>query len=177
MSASVRLFVAFEIPAAVREACAAVQSELAVHRDVVVEAGQDLHLTLAFLGNRSSDEIEALLRAIDEAAAIVPPQRVVLSGPTGYRELARLAMLVFDDDGNGQALWRELNARLAEAVGYEPRRAEGWLPHITIARFTRRPHLDPPLEQLPSFSPVSLGLFETVPGPRRPRYRPVGKAL
>ncbi len=177
MSANVRLFVAFEIPAAVREACVALQSELAALRDVAVEPGPDLHLTLAFLGNRPSDEIEALQRAIGEAAAIVPPERVVLSGPTEYRELARLAMLVFDDDGHGQALWRELNARLGEAIGYEPRRAGGWLPHITIVRFKRRPHLDPPLEPWPSFSPVSLGLFETVPGGRRPRYRPVGKSL
>ena len=177
MSPTMRLFVALEIPEAVREACAALQSELAALRDVAVERGPDLHLTLAFLGNRPPDEIDPLLRAIDEAAAIVPPERVVLSGPTEYRELARLAMLVFEDDGHGQALWRELNARLREAIGYEPQRAEGWLPHITIVRFKRRPHFDPPLAPLPSFSPVGLGLFETVSAGQGPRYRRVGKAL
>lgn len=76
--ARLRLFVALELPAAVREALAAFAAAAAdpeLWRPVAPEA---LHLTLAFLGGRPADDVPRIALVLAETAG--PAPRLALGG-------------------------------------------------------------------------------------------------
>lgn len=110
--------------------------------------GDHLHVTLAFLGHRPVEELEAVVGALREAAAGAQRPRLSVRG---YRETRSVGMLTFDDEaGRATALAADLHGRL-EALGvYEPERRR-WLPHVTVVRFRERPRLRPNLPALEPF--------------------------
>ena len=125
-------------------------------RDVRVLPAAHLHVTLAFLGHRPVDEVEAILGALREAAAAAEGPRLSVRR---YRETRSVGMLALDDEG-GRAgrLARDLHGRL-EALGvYEPERRE-WLAHVTVLRFKVRPRLRPQLPDLEPFSPSDAAVY------------------
>jgi 2'-5' RNA ligase len=105
---------------------------------------EHLHLTLAFLGHRPAGELDAILRELRAAAAAAPPD--LRLAPSRYRETRSVGMIVFDDEGGGAtALAEDVQERLAR-LGVYRREDRPWLPHLTVARFQKRPRLrlDPP---------------------------------
>ena len=121
----------------------------------VVPAGH-LHVTLAFLGRRPAGELAGIAGAAREAA--VAAGRIELE-VRRYRETRSVGMLVCDDrDGRGAALADDLFARL-EALGVYRREGRPWLPHVTVLRFRERPKLDPPLPDVPPFSPSDAAVY------------------
>jgi 2'-5' RNA ligase len=117
---------------------------------------EHLHLTLAFLGHRPVEELDAILRALREAAARAEPPLLSLRG---YRETRSVGMLTFDDaDGRAAALAVDLHERLAALGVYEPERRK-WLPHVTVLRFRKRPRLQPVLPELEPFMPSDAAAF------------------
>ncbi len=116
----------------------------------------NLHITLAFLGWRRSDELGAItgeLRAAAEHA-----ERPTLA-VRGYRETRSVAMLTLDDeDGRAASLAEELFGRL-ERLGVYRRENRVWLPHVTVARFRERPRLRPPLPEIDPFSPSDAAVY------------------
>jgi 2'-5' RNA ligase len=117
---------------------------------------EHLHLTLAFLGHRPVEELDAILRALREAAARAEPPLLSLRG---YRETRSVGMLTFDDaDGRAAALAVDLHERLAVLGVYEPERRK-WLPHVTVLRFRKRPRLQPVLPDLEPFMPSDAAAF------------------
>jgi 2'-5' RNA ligase len=117
---------------------------------------EHLHLTLAFLGHRPVEELDAILRALREAAARAEPPLLSLRG---YRETRSVGMLTFDDaDGRAAALAVDLHERLAALGVYEPERRK-WLPHVTVLRFRKRPRLEPVLPDLEPFMPSDAAAF------------------
>ena len=170
-----RLFIAFEIPREVREMCIALQhalEEAAAHdTGFRPELESDLHMTVAFLGERAPDEVRMIWAAIDEAVDHKPSSAIALTGPIAYRELERVGFLEFRDEGEGQQMWAHLNERLDALVGYQPQFPTGWLPHITVARFDRQARLDLPAPGGRRFSPGPLNLYESRPKAEVPRYR------
>jgi 2'-5' RNA ligase len=117
---------------------------------------EHLHLTLAFLGHRSVEELDAILGALREAAAPAEPPLLSLRG---YRETRSVGMLTFDDaDGRAAALAVDLHERLAALGVYEPERRK-WLPHVTVLRFRKRPRLQPVLPDLEPFMPSDAAAF------------------
>jgi 2'-5' RNA ligase len=117
---------------------------------------EQLHVTLAFLGHRPAEELDAIVEALREAATGAEPP---LLSVRRYRETRSVGMLALDDeDGRAGALARDLHARL-EALGvYEPERRE-WLPHVTVIRFRQRPRLQPELPALEPFVPSDAAAY------------------
>jgi RNA 2',3'-cyclic 3'-phosphodiesterase len=116
----------------------------------------NLHITLAFLGNRPVDELDAIVAATGAAAAQAGP--MVLE-PRRYRETRSVGMLVLSDRNDAAArLADDLFGRL-EALGVYEREQRRWLPHLTVVRFRGRPRLDPPLPNLGPFSPSDAAVY------------------
>lgn len=142
----VRIFCALRLPTETVERLVAWQAvALPAAPGVRAVEGENLHVTLAFLGHRPVTELESILGALREAAARAQPPRLSLRG---YRETRSVGMLTFDDEGGrAAALAADLHERL-EALGvYEPERRR-WLPHVTVLRFRQRPRLQPALPEL-----------------------------
>ncbi len=134
----VRLFLAINLPAEIKEKLAALQNELAESRaDVRWVRPEGIHLTLKFLGNVSEDRIEEIVAAAQEAIkkaspgviklgikglGTFPPHkapRVVWAGLTG--DLVPLARL--------QQALEEALAR----IGFE-KENRPFIPHLTLGR-------------------------------------------
>lgn len=152
-----RLFCALRLPHETAERLAAWQREaLAGVPEVRPLPPEHLHLTLAFLGHRPVEELDAILGALREAAAPAEPP---LLSVRGYRETRSVGMLTFDDaDGRATALATDLHERLAALGVYEPERRK-WLPHVTVLRFRKRPGLRPALPELEPFVPSDAAAF------------------
>ena len=116
----------------------------------------NLHATLAFLGHRPAEDVDAVLAATRDAAAAAGPIRLE---PLRYRETRSVGMLVLADDGAAAArLAEDLVGRL-KAQGVYEREQRAWLPHLTVVRFRSRPRLDPPLPELAPFSPSDAAVY------------------
>lgn len=152
-----RLFCGLRLPEAAAGALAAWAGE-ALHGGRVVPR-EHLHVTLAFLGPRPAAEVDAIageLRAV--AAAHAPP----LLRPRRYRETRSAGMIVLEDaGGRAAALAGELQARL-EALGVYRRESRPWLPHVTVLRFRRPPHLRPALPEVAEIVPSDAALYHSV---------------
>jgi 2'-5' RNA ligase len=153
-----RLFCALTLPDETLDALLRWQRE-----DLASEAralGRDhLHITLAFLGHRPAEEVEPIAQALRESA--VAASQIVLS-PRRYRETRSVGMLVLDDEeGRAAALAGDLHDRLGRLGVYE-REKRPWLPHVTVLRFKRPPHLAPPPPDLAAFGPSDAALYHSV---------------
>jgi 2'-5' RNA ligase len=169
----IRLFVALELPAHVREALAALEFDEEVWRRV---APQSLHVTLAFLGARPEADVEAIRPLIVPGPApdlalgkvlLLPPRR------------ARVLTVALDDPSGALA---ELQARLSaglERLGVYTPEQRAFRAHITVGRL--RPRVKPPrstglaLEPL-RFPGESVTLFQSTLHPSGARYEPLATA-
>jgi 2'-5' RNA ligase len=156
----IRLFCALRLPDAALEDFVAWQADaFSGVEDVRVVGRTNLHLTLAFLGQRPRSEIDDIVGALQAAAAAAQPIQLSLRR---YRETRSVGMLTFDDDaGAAGRLAADLHGRLARLGVYEPEKRP-WLPHLTVLRFRRPPRLRPELPELPPFSPSDAALYHSV---------------
>lgn len=129
-----RLFVALELPEALRRAVGELQSGLRGARWLDEDA---LHLTLAFIGEVDGSAVRRIETALEDVAAL--PLQLELHG-LGH----------FPPRGAPRVLWvgaspKETLEPLAKAIrrglagaGYPPERRR-FSPHVTIARFRHPP--------------------------------------
>jgi 2'-5' RNA ligase len=138
-----RVFVAIELPAAVRRN---LKEHLDSLRSTVPDARaswvreDNLHLTLKFLGDIPVTKVEALAQSAQHAASEVEPFEIVLAGCGAFPPRGQPRVLwVGIEDSSGQlaALQRALEDECAKA-GF-PREERPFHPHLTLARI-RRPH-------------------------------------
>jgi 2'-5' RNA ligase len=139
----VRLFVALEIPSAVRDNLAALIEELRAADAAATKnkarwvRAENLHLTLKFIGNVDAGKLDTIRAALGEVSA------------SGAVELRFRGVGFFPNEKRPRVLWAgivasanlaplaaELQARL-EKLGI-PRETREFAPHLTLARF------DPP---------------------------------
>jgi len=155
----IRLFVAYTLAPDDRERIVAWQSrELAESRARLVPPEQ-LHFTIAFLGARPREEIDAIAEVVSTAAAGAEPMRLELSC---YRETKSVGMLVFEDkSGEATRVAEAIQHGLEEIDSYK-REARPWLPHVTVLRFRRPPRLQPELPVLGQISPSEASAYHSV---------------
>jgi 2'-5' RNA ligase len=160
-----RLFVAFPLPEdALRGLTAWQRDALGERTDVRVVPEQNLHATIAFLGNRPAGELEPVTEALREAAR--GAERPMLTAKR-YRETRSVGMVVFDDEeGRATRLAEDVHRRLHSLGVYEPER-RAWLPHVTVVRFRQQPKLSPPVPVLGPVSPSDVAVYIS-------RLRPTG---
>jgi RNA 2',3'-cyclic 3'-phosphodiesterase len=163
-----RLFCALRLPDSAVERLSRWQAEaLGGGKDVRVVAPEHLHVTLAFLGARPASELDAIATALRDAAAAATPARLAI---VQYRETRSVAMLACDDEGGrATALAVDLHERLERLGAYE-RERRPWLPHVTVARFRRRPRLQPPLPDLGPFVTSEAAVYMSVLRPSGAQY-------
>jgi RNA 2',3'-cyclic 3'-phosphodiesterase len=163
-----RLFLALPLPHETRERLVEWQSvQFAGAPDSRVVAPANLHVTLAFLGGRPRDEIDAIVAAMRASAAHA--KRPLLA-PERYLETRTVGMVVLEDEeGRATKVTESLSERLAQLGVYEPER-RAWLPHVTVLRFRRRPGLEPGVPDLGRFSPSEVALYHSVLRPTGAQY-------
>ncbi len=100
---------------------------------------ENLHVTLAFLGDTDSARIDELVDAMERAAAAAGPIDLELAAPGAFPNLRRPRTLwvgVTDRDGALGRLERDLRAALVD-LGYELDE-KPFRPHITIGYVRKR---------------------------------------
>ena len=170
-----RAFVAIDLPEEVTAALVRLQSLLPAGRPV---AEENLHLTLAFLGDQSETTLEALHYELETIRVQPFALRFVGLGVFGGDR----PRILFADVGTEPAL-ADLHRRVTGALhraGVALQRAR-FHPHVTLARFGTRAtpeaaarlhrflsdHGDTPL---PSFPATGFGLYESTLHPSGARY-------
>jgi 2'-5' RNA ligase len=131
-----RLFVALEIPEAVRRELA---RRVAGLRERLPRASwvdpEMAHLTLLFLGETPADRVPALSAKLREAFAKHPPMTLRLSGGGTFppKRPARVAWVGLDAPDELADVQADAVAAAVEAVGFEPE-DRPFKSHVTLAR-------------------------------------------
>jgi RNA 2',3'-cyclic 3'-phosphodiesterase len=163
----IRLFAGLPLPDDTCASLLAWQDALPRREGVRLVPRANLHITLAFLGPRPSDELDAIRGTVREAAAAAEPPVLV---PVRYRETRSVGMIVFEDEGGrATAFARRLQKRL-EKLGVYERERRSWLPHLTVLRFRAPPRLRPPVPELGRVSPSEAALYHSVLRPTGAQY-------
>ena len=129
-----RLFVALELPEALKEAIVGLQTGLRDARWLGTDA---LHLTLAFIGEVDGSAGRRIEEALSRVEA--PPVEVELHG-LGHFPLRGPPRVLWTGAAPAEALGALAAAvrRALARAGYPPERRK-FAPHVTIARFRRPP--------------------------------------
>ncbi len=155
----IRLFVAYTLAPDERERISAWQhAELAGSRARLVPL-EHLHFTIAFLGPRPREEIEPIAEVIRSATVGAGPMPLELSR---YRETRSVGMLVFEDASGEATRVAEAIQLGLEEIGAYRREPRGWLPHVTVLRFRKPPHLRPELPELGRISPSGAAAYHSL---------------
>jgi len=180
-----RLFVACELPPAVRDALGRLQDELKARGAGRLRwvSPEGIHLTLKFLGEVPAARREAVEAAL--AGAVVSPfaldVRLGSLGGFGGRQRLRVIWVGLEGDVEGLA---ELAALIEEALGPLgfPREGRPFAPHLTLARvpddagIQERSRLADLLEafpspSLPSMTLTAVNLMQSFLQPTGARYQ------
>jgi 2'-5' RNA ligase len=181
---SLRLFVAAEAPAALREAAARLrerwQSAIPGSR---WSKPDGIHLTLKFLGATEEGRVGAIEAAVGECAR-TEAAFALRSGPPGLFGGPRRPRVLWvgleGDTARAVAVAGRLDAALA-ALGF-PREDREFRPHLTLARFDPSLRMELPQELIDSAHaslrghdmPVgALVLFHSRLGPGGSQYQPI----
>ena len=168
-----RLFVAVELPQAVREVLGAglgrLKGDQPPARWVRVEG---MHLTLKFLGEQPEEIIEGLDRAVPPALAPLPPVRVVLGGGGFFPHERRPRVAWVGGEAAGLESWAGAVEEAAASLGV-PREPRPFSLHLTLARLDRpwgvqaveRFLVQVGKWRFPDFAPGEVVLFRSELGP------------
>jgi 2'-5' RNA ligase len=131
-SPRVRLFVALDLPAEVREDIVAWQERELVDPVLRPVRAESLHLTLVFLGYQAEKDVEAIAEAaMVEAPA---PEMRIEPEPVGIPRGKRPRLFALDAPSEGTVeLQRTVEERLVAGGFHEAEKREFW-PHLTVAR-------------------------------------------
>lgn len=127
-----RLFVALDLPEAIRDGLAAWQGEELGDESLRPSRPETLHITLAFLAYHPERAIERIAEAALGFDAEAPRVRLLPDPVPVPRSRPRLFAIDADSD-ESVALQAEVERRLVRAGFYEPEKRDFW-PHLTVAR-------------------------------------------
>ncbi|HEX6781431.1 MAG TPA: RNA 2',3'-cyclic phosphodiesterase [Solirubrobacterales bacterium] len=180
-----RLFVALDLPDEIREGIGAWGREALADPALRPVAPESLHVTLAFLGFRPEEEIEAIAALVRERTGPAPWVELLDPVPRPSRGRARLYALPALSPGT-EALQAGVGQGLAEAGFFEPEKRPFW-PHVTVARVrpegrgSRRPAVvsEPPGKLHPGLSEARIcrrmTLYRSELQPTGARYVPLAQ--
>jgi RNA 2',3'-cyclic 3'-phosphodiesterase len=179
--ARLRLFVAIELPAAVRDTLVGWRTEALRGLDGVRPvAPEHLHLTLCFLGWQESTSVDAISAACAAAAAASESPAELEAGAAVWLPPRRPRVLALDlTDASGQVatLQAALSAKLESGGWYEPEKRP-FRPHVTVARVsrgTRSPRGRLPPVPPTRFSASELTLYRSRLSPAGARYEALAR--
>lgn len=184
-SPRVKLFVALDLPGAVRAGIEAWGGRELADPALRPVPPPSLHVTLAFLGWRPEKEVPLLAEVVAASRGAAPS--LTLGQPVQRPERGRPRLLALPVESPGAvALQAALEERLVAARLYEPEKRPFW-PHVTVARVKReergskRPahvsRLPGALseELLRPFDAVRITLYRSELQPRGAQYTPLAQ--
>lgn len=127
-----RLFVALDLPDDLREGIAAWGGKALADPALRPVAGESLHVTLAFLGQRDEEEVGEIAAAVEECSAPAPWVELLDPERRPPRGRARLFALPVLSPG-AEVLQAGVAQRLVAGGFYRPEKRLFW-PHVTVAR-------------------------------------------
>jgi 2'-5' RNA ligase len=158
-----RLFIAAELPQAIKTALVAAQEQLRRGRPPIRWVAPDaMHLTLRFLGDTSSDQVPEIEQAMRGALAERTAMTLQLTAIGAFPNMMRPSVVWAGVGGATGALERaqaDLEAGLA-AIGIA-RETRPFHPHLTLGRVRRDANaaaleqLRAALRQAPALPPIS----------------------
>jgi 2'-5' RNA ligase len=180
-----RVFVALDLPEAVRDGLAAWGRAELVDPALRPTRPESLHVTLVFLGSREPAEVEEIAALVLRSGAPAPPAK--LEDPISLPRRRRAALFALPTPSAAASdLQRNLLDRFVTAGLHTPERRDFW-PHVTVARVraegrgSRRPAAvarrpgDLPEELKGFFDLVRLTLYRSEFQPGGSRYVPLAK--
>ncbi len=181
-----RVFVALDLPEAVREGLVAWGARELVDPELRPVRPESLHVTLAFLGHREVEEVEAIAAVVRRAGAPAPLLKLEdpIPLPRGRRRAALFALPAPSPAASD--LREGLVGRLVAADLHEPEERDFW-PHVTVARVraegrgSRRPAAvarrpgDLPDGLKEPFLGVRMTLYRSELQPGGARYAPLAQ--
>lgn len=147
--------------------------------------GDDLHLTLCFLGDFPEDGRPALERALAEEVRGLSAPELHVRGTGGFPDLVgpRVLWAAVEEADGSEGRLAALHSRAQQAatlMGWRPSAVERWKPfrpHVTLARVRRMARgtaaIRPAFGRLAfdhRWLPVEVGLFESRPHDPAQRY-------
>jgi 2'-5' RNA ligase len=130
-----RLFVALNLPAEIRDRLAAAQDRLRrVQADVSWVRSENIHVTLKFLGETEEKRLGRIRPALHEAARAGAPFSMEVSGVGSFG--GRVPRVVWVGVKEGAELLVELAGRIEAALGRVgfPKERRGFTAHLTLGR-------------------------------------------
>lgn len=184
-SKPVRMFIALELPRMAREDIASWGATALTDPALRPVPAENLHITLAFLGDRPLGDVERIEEVLEEVAD--RPVLLELGGPVGRPARGRprlVALPVLHRPVPG------LRERLVEVLRFErlfePEKQLFW-PHVTVARVrtegggSRQPRQveipsgPSPTKRIGWFDGVRISLYRSVLQPSGARYVPLAQ--
>jgi 2'-5' RNA ligase len=159
-----RLFIGLRLPEETLDVLERWQAATLGDEDGRLVPRENLHITVAFLGDREPPEVARILEALEVASR--QSLRPTLTAEY-YEQTSRLGMVVLQDDVRRRAfgLRYELRKELEAQELIEEWEPE-WLPHITAIRIragarrkTRHRSFRLPAPQLGAFAPSDAAAF------------------
>ncbi len=133
-----RLFVGIDMPAAIKDATAALIERIRPWASDAKWVPRDnLHVTLSFLGEVKEERLPELESALTKAAASVPgpiPTAPQGSGAFPSARRARVLWVGLEDEGGKLAGLAAAVTAALEPLGFLPEK-RAWAAHLTLARF------------------------------------------
>jgi len=180
-----RLFVALDLPDALREGIVAWGREELRDPALRVVPTESLHVTLAFLGYLPEKEIEPLTEIVQGLGTAAPS--IGLGNPLAKPSLRRARLFALPARSSGAVILQsELEEALVARRLYRPEKRPFW-PHVTVARVksesrgSRRPAAvgEPPgalpRQLLEPALCVRVTLYRSVLQPQGSRYAPLAQ--
>lgn len=134
--ATLRTFIAIELPAVIRAALADLQQQLKpLGRGVSWTRPDGIHLTLKFLGDIESGRVEAIAQAVERACLGTAAFTITVTGVGGFPNLTRPRVLwvgVEERTGRLNTIQARIESELA-TLGL-PREERRFSPHLTLGR-------------------------------------------
>jgi 2'-5' RNA ligase len=188
MSGPTRTFLALPLPEDVRRGLARLQAELAPEVPAFRWTKPDqMHLTLAFLGDVADERLGSLGAAVVAAAAAFDPLALAVATLGAFPTAARPRVLWAGLDGPGLAALHDLQravAAAARAVGAPPA-DDRFSPHVTLGRLRpgrgRSPDVRPLVERhagwsAGAFEAAEVVVYASALAPQGPIYTALARA-
>lgn len=179
----VRLFVALDLPAAVRAGIGAWGERELADAALRRSSEESLHVTFAFLGHRDEAEVELVAAAVG-ACGDAPAPLVELLDPVQKPPRGRPGLFALPAVSPGaEQIQAEVSERLVEAGLFKPEKRPFW-PHVTVARVRTAGRRPVPVERVPGKLPealhepffgVRLTLYRSELKPTGARYVPLAQ--
>lgn len=134
--AALRLFIALETPAAVREALCRTIAELKnVDAEVRWESEEKLHGTLKFLGDTPEARVEAVLAGLERTASATAPLTIAYAG-LGFFPTPRQPRIIWAGMLEPAGALADFHARIERSMGALgfPEESRAFHPHVTLGR-------------------------------------------